>query len=120
VLSIAPTKGNEMNLNDLTYGQIKELSNLIGQRSVKTPFIVGKNYLIRTVTMTISGQVKEAYENFLVMAQAAWIADTGRFSEALIDQNKFNEVEPFKNDCIVSLGAIVDATEISELVTTVK
>jgi len=85
-----------------------------------TPFEIGKKYLIRTVTMTLSGEVAEVYPAFLKLTSAAWIADTGRFNEALIDQNKFSEVEPFKNACIVSLGAIVDATEIETLITKVK
>jgi len=85
-----------------------------------TPFEIGKKYLIRTVTMTLTGEVTNVYASFLKLSRAAWIADTGRFNEALIDQSKFSEVEPFKNDCIVSLGAIVDATEIEKLITEVK
>lgn len=110
-----------MNIDNLTVGELKSLTALIGGNATKqTPFVVGKNYLIRTVTMAISGKVKSVVGDFVVMEQAAWIADTGRFNEALKDQSLFNEVEPFLNDCIVSLGSIVDATEIETLVTKVK
>lgn len=88
--------------------------------SADHPFVIGKKYLIRTVTMIQTGQLKEVKGNFLVLKDADWIADTGRFSEALNDQSKFNEVEPFKNDVIVSMGSIVDATEIKTLIRKLK
>lgn len=113
-----------MNLDELTYGQIKEIQALTckttTKKEIRTPFEIGKKYLIRTVTMTQTGEVKEIYPQFLVLKDAAWIADTGRFSEALEDQDKFNEVEPFKNDAIIGIGSIVDATEISKLIRKLK
>lgn len=110
-----------MSIDSLTVGELKSLTALLGVQTPKqTPFTTGKNYLIRTVTMAISGKVKGTVGDFLVLEQAAWVADTGRFNEALRDQNKFNEVEPFLNDCIVSLGSIVDATEIETLITKAK
>ena len=41
---------------------------------------------------------------------AAWIADTGRFSDALKNGN-LNEVEPYPGSCFVSAGAVVDVSE---------
>jgi len=106
-----------MNLNDLTLGQIKELRNLFSSQSIADdcPFEIGEKYLIRTVTFTLTGQVKSKTSQFLVLEQADWIADTNRFHDALKDSDKFNEVEPFINDCIVSKGSIVDATKIIKL-----
>ncbi len=114
-----------MNVDDLTLGQLKEISKLIGLNQVSPqlddcPFEVGKNYLIRTVTFIQTGKVKRVTRDFIVLEQADWIADTGRFSVALEDQDKFNEVEPFKNDAIVGRGAIVDATEIQKLIRKMK
>ncbi len=111
-----------MNLNDLTLGQTKELRNLFSNQSImdECPFEVGEKYLIRTVTFTLTGQVKSKTSQFLVLEQADWIADTGRFSEALNDQDKFAEIEPFKNDAIVSKGSIVDATKIAKLIRKIK
>jgi len=111
------------NLDNLTYGQIKELKNLIhGQSAIASdhPFEIGKKYLIRTVTMIQTGMVKSIRGKFIVLEQAAWIADTGRFSEALEDQEKMKEVEPFKNDAIVNMDTIVDATEITVLIRKLK
>ena len=78
-----------MNFNDLTLGQTKELRNLFSNQSImdECPFEVGEKYLIRTVTFTLTGQVKSKTSQFLVLEQADWIADTGRFSEALNDQD---------------------------------
>lgn len=111
-----------MNLDDLTLGQIKELGDLFNGQLVvdDCPFEVGEKYLIRTVTFTLTGQIKSKTSQFLVLEQADWIADTGRFSQALEDSEKFNEVEPFKNDAIVAKGAIVDATKVIKLIRKMK
>ena len=70
------------------------------------PFAVGKSYLIRTVTYHILGKIERVSGNFLVLSDACWIADSGRFSKA-IEEGELNEVE-FVGDAIVSLTAIVD------------
>lgn len=113
-----------MNIDDLTLGQLKEIQKLTVRGTCEDGFLgpweIGDNYLIRTVTMTISGKLMWVGDKELVLSGAAWIADTGRFSEALEDQDKFNEVEPFKNDVIVGRGSIIDATKITKLIRTVK
>jgi len=105
------------NLDNLTYGQIKELKNLIhGHTTISSdhPFEIGKKYLIRTVTFTLAGRVTEKYQNFLVINNAVWIADTGIFSKAVIDKNTWREVEDFKEEVFVNKMAIVDATKIHD------
>ena len=102
---------------------LMKLVSLIGDNGDagnESPFVVGKNYLIRTVTMIQTGKLISQSDKFLILTNAAWIADSGRFNECLIDQSKFIEVEPFKNEVIVAIGAIVDATEIDTCVTTAK
>jgi len=74
-----------------------------------TAFDVGEKYLIRTVTMYYTGELKKITSKELVLENAAWICDTGQFSECL-EKGTFNEVEPYVNDVIVSRDAIVDAT----------
>ena len=73
-------------------------------------FKVGVNYLIRGVTHYYTGRLKAVTETDLVLGDAAWIADTGRFADALAN-GTLNEVEPFAGDVIVSRAAVVDATE---------
>jgi hypothetical protein len=75
---------------------------------------IGKVYLIRTVTMVDTGRLVAVNEHELVLEDAAWIADTGRFADAL-KSAEFNEVEPFPDgQVIIGRGAIIDAVKISE------
>ncbi len=66
--------------------------------------------LIRTVTMIQVGRVVHADQDWIVLDDAAWVADTGRFHDALRD-GTLSEVEPFPLPVWVSRGAIVDMTE---------
>lgn len=70
-------------------------------------FKVGECYLIRTVTMTQTGRVVAITDSDIMLEDAAWIADTGRFYNAL-KTGSLEEVEPFPNGCGVSRAAIVD------------
>jgi len=99
-----------MDIDSLTIGDAKELAKLFGGAQKPCPFEVGKAYLIRTVTMTQVGRVKEVIGDFLVLEDAAWVASTGRFNECVVN-GAVDEVEPFTNDAIVGLGSICDATE---------
>lgn len=83
---------------------------LQGAVTPPTPFEIGKNYLVRTVTMVDVGRVTRVIGNFIVMENASWIADTGRFYECLERTGVFNEVEPFKHPIYLNVNAIIDAT----------
>lgn len=76
----------------------------------KVPFKVGKKYFIRTVTYFVTGKVKKISGGFLVLENAAWIADTGRFSDALKSGN-FSEVEPVDVQVYLNLNSITDGFE---------
>ena len=81
----------------------------------ESPYKIGENYLVRTVTMIITGRIIAVYPTELVVEDAAWIADTGRFADNLISCD-FSEVEPFPNgEVIIGRGAIVDACVIKTL-----
>lgn len=99
-----------MNINDLTLGQIKEIQSICGPKKGDShPYEIGKSYLIRTVTMIQTGRLVEVFDQELVLEDAAWIADTGRFSEALTTLD-FNEVEPFPDGkVIIGRGSVIDA-----------
>ena len=73
------------------------------------PWEIGKTYFIRTVTMNLTGVLIGVYEHELELEDAAWIADSGRFADAL-KTGKFSEVEPFPGRVVVGRGALVDAT----------
>lgn len=77
--------------------------------AVDHPYQIGKSYFIRTVTMYYTGKLESVLAGELVLSSAAWIADTGRLSDAL-RSGIFNEIEPFPGDVVVSRGCITDAS----------
>ena len=99
-----------MDIDNLTIKQARELANLFQNKSTdSSAWEIGKVYLIRTVTMIDTGRLVAATEHELVLEDAAWIADTGRFADAL-EKCDFNEVEPFPDGrVIVGRGAVIDA-----------
>jgi hypothetical protein len=102
-----------LNLDNLTLGQIKQLKCLLGtpvEQCQSTPFVVGVAYLIRTVTMAWTGRAVSIGSHFIVLKEAAWIADTGRFSDFVV-KGTANEVEPVPGDVIINLSSIIDALE---------
>lgn len=105
------------NLDNLTLGQIKEISKLFTEniRASESdhahPYIIGHKYLIRTVSMTLLGRLSAVYKKELVLKDASWVADTGRFHKALAD-GTLNEVEPFPDGgVIIGRGAIIDCAQ---------
>lgn len=101
-----------MNIEDLTLKQIREIQALAtpAQASTESAFMTGKAYFIRTVTYASVGLLTRITDKEFVLSNASWVADTGRFHNALRD-GTFSEIEPFINDVVISRDAIVDATE---------
>ena len=87
--------------------QTQKVVELTGEESV---WEIGKNYLIRTVTMIQLGKLKRVTDRELLLSNACWVADTGRFNIAL-STGAINEIEMFQKDVIIGRGSIVDATE---------
>lgn len=69
----------------------------------------GEQLLIRTVTMTLTGRVTGTSATWILLDDAAWIADTGRFADA-IKTGDVAEVEPMGDHVRVARAAIVDVT----------
>lgn len=108
-----------MKIDDLTIGEARQLASMFTTSQVPTdttgPWEIGKNYLIRTVTMIDTGKLVAVYAQELVLESAAWIADTGRFSGSLKSCN-FSEVEPFPDGhLILGRGSVIDAIQIPNL-----
>ena len=105
-----------MNYEDLTIKEAREIAKLFSsvnsEKTSETFIKKGKAYLIRTVTMINVGVVKEINSQEFLLEKAAWVADTGRFSESL-EKVEFNEVEPYINDVVINRGGIIDFTEIN-------
>jgi len=75
------------------------------------PYQVGEAVFIRTVTYHYTGRIVAVYPNEIVLMDAAWIADSGRWSEALRTGN-LAEVEPYPDGApvVISRASITDAT----------
>jgi len=78
------------------------------------PYKVGENYFIRTVTFHYTGKLVAVYDHELVLMDATWVADDGRFADA-VAQGSYKEVEPYpdEREVVIGRGAIVDAVVIT-------
>ena len=83
-----------LEVSEETYNRIKDQ---IGEESFKEisnlEDMIGEKFFFRTVTYHLTGKVKKVIGNILELQDAAWIADSGRFMQAIKD-GKLNEVEP--------------------------
>ena len=70
----------------------------------------GKNVFIRTVTYHYTGRVVSVSKSTIVLEEAAWIGDSGRWSAALAT-GVLDEVEPYPAGPVcISRGAVVDVS----------
>ena len=83
-----------MNTDDMTMGQAREIANLMSGSCDASWFKKGQKVRIRTVTHYQTGEVVSVNSQEVVLKDAAWAADTGRFSNAL-KTGELSEVEPF-------------------------
>lgn len=81
-------------------------------------FVIGNQYLIRTVTMYWVGRVIGLNRHGIILGDAIWIQDTGRWHNSInqgLDQEEHSELEPVpadengKREAFVSWGGIIDA-----------
>lgn len=75
-----------LTVSDETYELIKNQL----RAEEKTDFsclndLVGGSYFFRTVTYHLTGRIKQVLGNLLILEDAAWIADSGRFTQAIKD-----------------------------------
>ena len=84
------------------------MSEIKQYEKLEVPFKIGDAYFIRTVTYHMTGRVKAIVGQFLVLEDGAWIADSGRFMDA-INKGILSEVEPVEVDMFVNINSITDA-----------
>jgi len=100
----------EYTLTKDEYDKVKHLldTELPEVKYRKVTDFIGKNVFIRTVTMFYTGHVEAIDGKFVVLSQAAWIADTGRFADFIAgNPTSAMEVEPM-GDTMVNLDAVLD------------
>lgn len=66
-------------------------------------------HIIRTVTHTYTGNIVAETSEYFQLNSAAWIADSGRWMNAIKD-GTLDEVEPMGDGVYIAKGAIVDIT----------
>lgn len=73
---------------------------------------VGRKVFIRTVTFHYTGRIVLIERDAVVLQEAAWISEDGRFADAL-KTGELAEIEPYPDDVTVevSRGAILDVSE---------
>ena len=82
-------------LGDETFKEIESLKDMVGEK-----------FFFRTITYHMTGRVKRIIGSLLELENAAWIADSGRFMNA-IKEGKLNEVEPVGR-AYINMSAVVD------------
>ena len=105
-----------MNIEELTIKEARELAQLFSSAPSNQHFFeVGKNYIVRTVTMIYTGKLVEVGATELVLVDCSWIPDTGRYMQ-FVAEGKVNECEPYPDGqrVIIGLGGLMDATVLSK------
>ncbi len=112
-------------IDELTIGQAKqriaeadELRKVLGMSIPAAPnaagacdeyWEIGKNYFLRTVTHHVVGKLKAINPYEIVLIDAAWVADDGRFGECL-EKGIVKEVEPAPEGiALIGRGSLIDA-----------
>ena len=96
-----------LEVSDETYDKIKGELNADELVDVSTlDDLVGQKLFIRTVTYHLIGKVTKRMGAFIALEDASWVADSGRFMNAL-KEGKLNEVEPV-GIAWVNLSSVVD------------
>jgi len=99
-----------IDIENLTLKQINEINKLSKNCNKPHPYKIGQNYFIRTVTYFFTGKLVEVLDYEIVIEDAAWIPDTGRYSDSF-KTGEHSEVEPIEGKLIIGRQAIIDCTE---------
>lgn len=106
-----------MNIEDLTLKQIREIQELstpaAATRPTRSNYPVGKNVIVRTVTMIYTGRLEQVTDSDLVLVDCSWIPETDRFMQ-FVAEGKVKECEPYPDGLPVYInrGALLDMCEL--------
>lgn len=94
-----------LKLSDEQYNKIKDL---IAEENAINAYedMVGGKFFFRTVTYHLVGEVQKIVGRFAYLKDASWIADSGRFMNAIKD-GTLSEVEPV-GTAFINLDTVVD------------
>lgn len=76
----------------------------------------GKYYFFRTVTMIYTGMLDYSRTDAFVITKASWIADTGKFGQAIVDCNFLDVVHyPIDKKVFIFKSSLVEVFSIEKL-----
>lgn len=112
-----------INIEDLTLKQIREIQSLTPsifpgvaiQQPCSFDGLVGKNVIIRTVTMIYTGRLVSVNQTDFVLVDCSWIPETDRFMQ-FVAEGKVKECEPYPDGIPVHInrGAYLDLCELKK------
>jgi hypothetical protein len=101
-----------MNIDQMTYGELKQIASMFQAPAPQSQhfFEIGKNYIVRTVTMIYTGKLVDVGATEIVLIDAAWIPETDRFMQ-FVAEGKIKECEPYPDGrrVIIGRGGLMDA-----------
>ena len=101
-----------MNIDQMTYGELKQIAAMFSASGQQNQhfFEIGKNYIVRTVTMIYTGKLVDVGATEIVLVDAAWIPETDRFMQ-FVAEGKVKECEPYPDGrrVIIGRGGLMDA-----------
>jgi hypothetical protein len=96
-----------LNISDETYEKIKDQLFDDERQDINVlEDLIGKSFFFRTVTYHLVGKAEKVIGQFLELSTASWIADSGRFMNAIKD-GRLSEVEPV-GQAFLNLNTITD------------
>ena len=99
--------GRVIEISEETYEKLKHQFGEDCYKDITTlSDMVGEKFFFRTVTYHMTGRIKKVIGSILELENAAWIADSGRFMNA-IKEGKLNEVEPVGR-AYININSVVD------------
>ena len=113
-----------IDFDKLTFAEVRQLAGMasaffgnasqaVAPDASGSAYVIGRNYLFRTVTHIVTGKLLRIHSDGLVVTDAAWIADTGRYAQA-VATGSFSEVEPYPDgaEVVINAASMIDAVEI--------
>lgn len=70
---------------------------------------MGESLFVRAIPFHYVGRLIAVDDEFLLLDDVSWVADSGRFHVALRDGD-LSEVEPYPGKCLIARAAICDVS----------
>lgn len=110
-------KLEKFDVNELTLDQVKEIQKLVGAQAPSSKndscYPVGKNVIVRTITMIYTGKLSEVTTTDLILTDCSWIPETARYAD-FVEKGSVKECEPFPDalPVYINRGALLDMCEL--------